>query len=425
MEGDVDGTSSDSADTIPFYGTSSDDDAMEEGINGNSSEDEQGPNVDHTFDTALPVKHSYLGNDLEELRGRTMLDDGSYQTLPLLPEPGVVLVPGQTLPLTVFYPPTISMLRRTISTDRTFGVVCIRYISSNPPTLSDVGTTAEIYEFQDEEETAGFKIKAKGRQRFRIIETQRQIDGNITARVKVLPEVILPGPLSEVRLTSLDRHRSSVVQQKRGFRERDAILTRWPAWVHSQYDCQQLIGKIMIQLSHLQLGKSSVTIPTDPVELSFWVAQNLPLRDEQRLTLLTINSAVQRMRWELCIMEKCKILCCLKCTLRVANQRDVFSMSVEGPQGTYVNSGGYVHETMTVYKARGLRVISELPSTEYTWFPGYAWTTAECRRCQKHMGWRFTATREELKPAKFWGLCRQSLALELQSGEDAEYRPVM
>jgi hypothetical protein len=49
--------------------------------------------------------------------------------------------------------------------------------------------------------------------------------------------------------------------------------------------------------SHLQL-------PNDPTELSYWVAQALPLLDEQRLSLLQINSPIQRLRWELCVLEK-------------------------------------------------------------------------------------------------------------------------
>jgi Lon protease-like protein len=43
--------------------------------------------------------------------------------------------------------------------------------------MAHVGTTAEIYEYRDEEELAGFCIKAKGRQRFRVMEWQRQVDG--------------------------------------------------------------------------------------------------------------------------------------------------------------------------------------------------------------------------------------------------------
>ncbi len=43
-----------------------------------------------------------------------------------------------------------------------------------------IGTTAEIYEYRDPPEDTneiGFKIKVKGRQRFRVLSTRTQIDG--------------------------------------------------------------------------------------------------------------------------------------------------------------------------------------------------------------------------------------------------------
>lgn len=45
-------------------------------------------------------------------------------------------------------------------------------------------------------------------------------------------------------------------------------------------------------------------------------------------------------------------------------------MSSEGPLGAYVNSGGYVHEIMTLYKTNGLS-LEDHAYTEYSWFPGY------------------------------------------------------
>lgn len=38
--------------------------------------------------------------------------------------------------------------------------------------------------------------------------------------------------------------------------------------------------------------------------------------------------------------------------------------------GAYVNPGGYVHETVTFHKAKGLRLRGR-PSKEHSWFPGY------------------------------------------------------
>lgn len=97
--------------------------------------------------------------------------------LPILLELGVVLVPGQTLPLTVFYPPTIAMLREIICKDKTFGVVCVRQAPYQKKALAQFGTTAEIFQYQEEGDLAGFKIKAKGRQRFKLLEQKRRMPG--------------------------------------------------------------------------------------------------------------------------------------------------------------------------------------------------------------------------------------------------------
>lgn len=69
----------------------------------------------------------YLGNDLTVLHGRTLLDDdeGSSHWLPLLPHADVVLVPGQTLPLSVYHQPTVQMINRVLGGNRIFGAVCM------------------------------------------------------------------------------------------------------------------------------------------------------------------------------------------------------------------------------------------------------------------------------------------------------------
>ncbi|GBM26116.1 Protein cereblon [Araneus ventricosus] len=76
-----------------------------------------------SYDTSLPALHSYLGNDLEEVSGRTVLDDDSCQTIPILTLPGVMLIPGQTLPLQLYNPSTIAMMIHIIHSDHTFGLI--------------------------------------------------------------------------------------------------------------------------------------------------------------------------------------------------------------------------------------------------------------------------------------------------------------
>lgn len=45
-------------------------------------------------------------------------------------------------------------------------------------------------------------------------------------------------------------------------------------------------------------------------------------------------------------------------------------MSSEGPLGAYVNAHGFVHEIVTLQKAKGIALLGR-PSKEYSWFPGY------------------------------------------------------
>lgn len=68
----------------------------------------------------------YLGADMEEFHGRTLHDDDSCPVIPVLPQVTVVLIPGQTLPLQLFSPQEVSMVRNLIQKDRTFAVLAYR-----------------------------------------------------------------------------------------------------------------------------------------------------------------------------------------------------------------------------------------------------------------------------------------------------------
>jgi hypothetical protein len=132
------------------------------------------------FDTTLPAQHVYLGSG-QEVAGRTILDEDLIQTLPLLSMPGFVLVPNQVFPLTLFHPAIISMMKSVLAATKTFGVVNLKANSGD--WRGEIGTTAEIFEYredsQSESSLAGFMLKARGRQRFKLKSTRRQIDGNL------------------------------------------------------------------------------------------------------------------------------------------------------------------------------------------------------------------------------------------------------
>ncbi|KAK3579055.1 hypothetical protein CHS0354_029913 [Potamilus streckersoni] len=400
------------------------------------------------YDPSLTGSHSYLGSDMEEVRGRTILDENSVVMMPLITLPGMILVPGQTIPLHIFHQHTVAMIKTAIDSNKTFGVVTYRISSTDySQTVASIGTTAEIFSKKDDtDDSSGIstvRLKARGRQRFEIIEYKTQTAGGLMAKVKILPELVLPNafegsrPLSHCRYccsppcdeedikTAVDRQGhvlTSVSFRKKRKIDRftSAYFTWWPPWVYKMYDQALLMERIKTELHNWNETIKPENLPQSGIELSFWVIQNLPMSDNQRLHLLSINNASQRFQYALSMLQKYSVLCCKECGGEIANKSDVFCMSVEGPLGAYVNPGGYVHETFTLHKAKNLNLLGG-PSKEHSWFPGFAWTIVQCRNCSHHMGWKFTATKKNLTPQKFYGLCRSSIVPGIsQTDEELE-----
>lgn len=399
-----------------------------------------------TFDKSLPGIHSYLGDDLEDLRGRTMHDDEALVTLPLLPLPGVVLVPGQVIPLHLFQQQLVAMLCQLAETDKTFGVITYRIDrDEHASNLAQIGCTAEIFSMKNETDDATgistLRAKARGRQRFRIIDMHREVTGILMAKVRILPELLVPRSLDGARppsqnkfccspvmdtvtQTAVDRQGNVITSVNRMVNKQVdrfscAYFTHWPPWIYRMYDAEFMREQVLEELYTWNQTFRTMSLPQDPGDLSYWVAQNLPLDDNMRMHLLSVNCAIYRLRSEIAIMKKCAVFCCASCFRQVARKEDVFSMAEEGPVGAYVNPGGHVHETLTIHKTTNISLVGR-SSTEHSWFPGYAWTIAQCHGCRSHMGWRFTATKKSLSPQKFWGLCRSSLVPDLRRGADSQ-----
>ncbi|XP_057312965.1 protein cereblon-like [Hydractinia symbiolongicarpus] len=413
-------------------------------------QEEEGTN----FDPSLPTSHSYMGADMEELHGRTVHADGEIVLLPLFFLPGVVLVPGQTLPLNLFHPQPISMMKRVIAADKTFGLMIARSQSfsrndDERTSFASVGVTCEIYSVKESEEygVGQLSIKAEGRQRFKILSKEMQMDGVIMGKIQILPDAyISPYPPSAQIFSQLHQPnaiRSQVVANKfyvhthpwifgesrylAGFNRRTAktlctSLTSIQGWVYRLYDPYFLMDCLINEIHSWNQNLKFESLPKTPIEFSHWITANLPLTNEMKIELLEIDSASLRLRRQIEIMNKCATtLACDECGSIIADKNDLFSLSRKGPMAAYVNPGGHVHETVTFYKARNLS-LSGRSSTEYSWFPGYAWTIASCRNCHSHMGWKFTAAKKGLSPTKFWGLTRASLTPVYKevkvSGED-------
>ncbi|XP_052285808.1 protein cereblon-like isoform X3 [Dreissena polymorpha] len=408
-----------------------------------------------SFDSSLPSSHTYLGTDLEEISGRTILDDDSEMEFPLVTLPGTILVPGHVIPLYSHNQHEVAMLKSVVdSPHKTFGVVALRF-DQHRHIIASIGTTAEIYSVKNEtDEASGIStitVLAQGRQRFELIEYRRTITGVLLGKIRILPDAELGNALyplqssaqrrlcchsdreedMKVAMDSKGRIISCVRMKPRSKLTRfsNANLTWWPPWVYKMYDTELVMKRIKTALQKWDDKLHPQKLPSDATKLSYWVTQNIPLDDTLKLHLLSINSPIQRLRCALGIMDKCSVFCCQHCNKDITGMSSIFSMSVSGPLSAYVNPGGHVHETVTVHEAHNLSLQGR-PSTEHSWFPGYAWTIAQCRHCYSHMGWKFTATRKELQPRKFWGLCRSSLVpgmadLNEGPGQESSWSTVM
>jgi hypothetical protein len=87
--------------------------------------------------------------------------------------------------------------------------------------------------------------------------------------------------------------------------------------------------------------------------------------------------------------EEEKYILCRQC--RQAITRSEERISVQGShQHTFANPHGIVFEIGCFKTAQGCGYAGP-PSTEFTWFSGYAWKVSFCTLCMTHLGWLFVA----------------------------------
>lgn len=131
--------------------------------------------------------------------------------LPLFPLSGVLLPFGR-VPLKIFEPRYLDLVRDCVKSNSPFGVVWIRRGAEvvqrgrAAPELGDYGTCARIVDW-DQLPNGLLGITIAGGERFELFETQTRSSGLIVGRVE-LQEPIRPAPMSETWLSLLNVLRS-------------------------------------------------------------------------------------------------------------------------------------------------------------------------------------------------------------------------
>lgn len=83
---------------------------------------------------------------------------------------------------------------------------------------------------------------------------------------------------------------------------------------------------------------------------------------------------------------------CAWCLNRVANERDRFLFEGKD-EFAFSNPEGIRFAIIIFSRTLGCRQTG-LPTLEYTWFPGHAWSYCLCDRCGQHLGWYYAGEHE-------------------------------
>ena len=120
------------------------------------------------------------------------------QTIPLFPL-RTVLFPGGTLPLRIFEPRYVDMIRWCMRESSGFGVVLLKEGSdvldastpADTPNIFSVGTEAQIIDF-DQADNGLLGIVARGGEKFRVLDCDTESDGLLRGHVQRLAEPAAP-----------------------------------------------------------------------------------------------------------------------------------------------------------------------------------------------------------------------------------------
>lgn len=183
----------------------------------------------------------------------------STTDIPLFPLP-VVLFPGGRLPLRIFEPRYLDMVRECSATDGCFGVCLVNnHESSNSPaTHLRLGTTAKISDFSTLDDGL-LGIVALGEQRFIIQSTRMRDNGLLMAEVRLLDEAP-------------------------------------PLVVPEQYSVLSLIAGRMMEQVGVHYPSFQPADLQDAVWLGYRLAELLPLENNERQSLLQLSDPLQRLQ---------------------------------------------------------------------------------------------------------------------------------
>lgn len=239
------------------------------------------------FDDELPMEHSYLGPNMDIVRGSNYYEPGKVYEIPVCGHHSMVF-PGEILPMIMV---DESMFQRTPDSNEglTFGVVFADELDKEKV----YGVTCHVFE-KGLDNHGHITVKSKAHQRFIVVRTEEGLtttrNQNYYAKVKILPDYILPDPINLSTSNSMMKFIQNPSQSSK-MQSLIASSNRWPKFVYDQYSTVLVNEKVERFLAMLNIS----TAPSEPVLKSFWLARNIPLNQADRLKIFTTNCVNKRM----------------------------------------------------------------------------------------------------------------------------------
>lgn len=103
-------------------------------------------------------------------------------------------------------------------------------------------------------------------------------------------------------------------------------------------------------------------------------------------------------------------LLCATCGHRITSEGERISV-LGSHEHRFFNPAGFLFHIGCFRNAPGCLTAGQ-PTTEFTWFPGFAWRHALCGGCSQHLGWCFTSA----EASAFFGLVLNRL-IEAEDGQ--------
>ncbi|OEU07510.1 hypothetical protein FRACYDRAFT_250931 [Fragilariopsis cylindrus CCMP1102] len=226
-------------------------------------------------------------------------------------------------------------------------------------------------------------------------------------------------------------------------------LTAVPFFVYRHWMPNAIVEKIVMKLNTNDgrdnlpsLGKDDIvsnrTNNLEPIRFSYWMANNAPFSENERLKLLRMNSVLERLLFIWKAIKKLtetntngySFITCNICEIPFTTVSDVFTVcGAEGTTSTYVNRSGFIHQITTLRNVDTHKISFQgNPSTENSYFPGYSWRITCCRRCGSLLGWKFqkiddTKTNDRIRcdkdtlerPSTFYGFMTSNVKVRTSS----------